>query len=158
MTMLMRFDPFRELDRLTEQLMGSVRAAPRMMPMDAFRHGDHFVVHFDLPGVDPNSIELTVERNSLTVKAERSWHTVEGDEVIASERPVGTFTRQLMLGDSLDTENIEATYDQGVLTLSIPVAEGAKPKKVPISAGGKAQPIEASSRSGSTGEERGGGT
>ena len=84
MTMLMHFDPFRDFDRLTEQLLRGRVAAPRMMPMDAFRHGDHFVVHFDLPGVDPNSIELTVENNALTVKAERSWHELEGDEVVAS--------------------------------------------------------------------------
>ena len=112
--------------------------------MDAFRHGDHFVVHFDLPGVDPNSIELTVERNALTVKAERSWHTFEGDQMVASERPMGTFSRELMLGDSLDSEQIEATYDQGVLTLSIPVAEGAKPRKVEVSSGGKPEVISAS--------------
>jgi HSP20 family protein len=148
---VMRFDPFRDFDRLTEQLLGARTPPARMMPMDAFRHGDHFVVHFDLPGVDPNSIELTVERNALTVKAERSWHTVEGDEVVASERPVGTFSRQLMLGDSLDTDHIEATYDQGVLTLSIPVAEGAKPRKVTITSGGKPAPIEASSSSGEPG-------
>ncbi len=148
---VMRFDPFRDFDRLAEQLLGARTSVARMMPMDAFRHGDHFVVHFDLPGVDPHSIELTVESNTLTVKAERSWHTVEGDEVVASERAVGTFSRQLILGDSLDTDHIEATYDQGVLTLSIPVAEGAKPRKVPVTSGSKPETIEASSASGEAG-------
>src|SRR4051794_34673217 len=125
MAMLMHFDPLREFDRLADQVLRARTAATRMMPMDAFRHEDHFVVHFDLPGVDPNSIDLTVENNGLTVRAERSWHELEGDEVIASERPVGTFTRQLILGETLDTEHIEASYDQGVLTLTIPITERA---------------------------------
>ena len=153
MAMLMRFDPFRDFDRLTEQLLGRT-GGPRMMPMDALRHGDHFVVHFDLPGVDPNSIELTVERNALTVQAERSWHRLEGDEIVAAERPVGTFTRQLMLGDSVDTEHIEASYDQGVLTLTIPIAEGAKPRRVTINTGSRPQAIETTSRSGDTSGSR----
>ena len=127
-------------------LFGAERLIQKFAPLLIVEVGD-----FDLPGVDPNSIELTVERNALTVKAERSWHTVEGDEVIASERPVGTFSRQLMLGDSLDTDHIEATYDQGVVTLSIPVAEGAKPRKVTITSGGKPEAIEASSGSGEAG-------
>jgi len=145
MTMLMRFDPFRELDWLTGRMQPG-RVVPQMMPMDAFRHEDHFVIHFDLPGVDPNSIDLTVEKNSLTVKAERSWHPVEGDEVIATERPTGTFSRQLLLGDNLDTDNIEASYHDGVLTLTIPVAESAKPRKVAVStaAGDKPRVIDAS--------------
>jgi len=147
MTMLMHFDPFRDFDRLTEQLLRGRMAAPRMMPMDAFRHGDHFVVHFDLPGVDPDSIELTVENHALTVKAERSWHELEGDDVVAAERPVGTFTRQLVLGDSLDTERIEASYDQGVLTLTIPVAERAQPKKVSVTSGSRPKVIDASNAS-----------
>jgi HSP20 family protein len=146
MTMLMHFDAFRDFDRLSEQLLSARRAAAHLMPMDAFRHGDHVVIHFDLPGVDPASIDLTVERNALTVRAERSWHHVEGDEVLASERPMGVFSRQLMLGDSLDTGNIEATYDQGVLTLTIPVAEEAKPKKVTVSIGSGPEAIETSAR------------
>ena len=140
--MLMRFDPFRDFDRLTQQLRGdSGRRA--WMPMDAYRHGDHYVVHFDLPGVDPGSIDLTVDKNVLTVKAERSWQPAEGDEVLVSERTQGSFTRQLLLGESLDADRIEACYDNGVLTLTIPVAEEAKPRKVEITHGGGPKAIEA---------------
>ncbi|MDQ3570939.1 MAG: Hsp20/alpha crystallin family protein [Actinomycetota bacterium] len=144
--MLMRFDPFRELDRLSEQLPGANRQMPAVLPMDAYRRGENFVVHLDLPGTDPESVELTVERNVLTVRAERSWAPGEGDEVLISERPQGVFTRQLFLGESLDTEAIDANYDQGVLTLTIPVAEQAKPRRVEISnqAGGPTA-VEASS-------------
>jgi len=130
--MLMRFDPFRELDRLTAQPWANTRPA---MPMDAYRRNGDFVVHFDLPGVDPASIDLTVEKNVLTVTAERHLARAEGDEITVSERPQGRFNRQLFLGDSLDAEKISANYDQGVLTLHIPVAERAKPRKVEISAG-----------------------
>ena len=129
----MRFDPFRELDRLSEQVTGANRQMPAVLPMDAYRRGEHFVVHLDLPGTDPSSVELTVERNVLTVKAERSWARGQEDEVLISERPQGVFTRQLFLGESLDTDAIEAHYDQGVLTLTIPVAEQAKPRRVAIS-------------------------
>jgi HSP20 family protein len=116
------------------------------MAMDAYRHGDTFVVHFDLPGVDPSSIDLTVEQNVLTVRAERRWEEGEEDEVLVAERPQGSFSRQLFLGEGLDTEHIQATYENGVLTLSIPVAEQAKPRKVEIAtASGGAQPIETSS-------------
>lgn len=130
--MLMRFDPFREFDRLTEQLWGGRQA---IMPMDAYRHGDEFVVHFDLPGVDPSSIDLTVEKNVLTVTAERSWRREDGVQVLASERPQGRFRRQLFLGEGLDAEHIEAGYDAGVLTVRLPVAEHAKPRKVEVTAG-----------------------
>jgi HSP20 family protein len=139
-TMLMRFDPFRELDRLTEQVRGGTRQWPSVLPMDAYRRGDHFVVHFDLPGADPDSIELTVERNVLTVKAERSWARGEEDEVLVNERPQGVFSRQLFLGESLDAERVEASYDNGVLTLTIPVAEQAKPRRVAISGSGAGSP------------------
>ena len=146
--MLMRFDPFRELDRLTQQAFGSNPMRPAVMPMDAYRHGDKFVVHFDLPGVNPDSIDLTVEKNVLTVSAERSWQPADGQEVVASERPQGKFSRQLFLGESLDAEHIEAGYDNGVLTITVPVAEQAKPRKVQISAGnGHAKAIETSSAS-----------
>jgi HSP20 family protein len=142
--MLMRFDPFRELDRLTQQAWGSGR--PAAIPMDAYRHGERFLVHFDLPGVEPSSIDLTVEENVLTVSAERNWQPGEGDEVVVSERPQGGFTRQLFLGEGLDAERIAADYDYGVLTLTIPVAERAKPRKVEIASGGKVQAIETESR------------
>lgn len=131
--MLMRFDPFAELDRLSRESFGR---RPAVMPMDAFRSGERFVVRFDLPGVDPGSIDLTVEKNVLTVHAERAWAPVEGEEVVVAERPQGTFTRQLFLGETLDSEHIEAHYDQGVLTLTVPVAERARPRKVEVSTGG----------------------
>jgi HSP20 family protein len=130
--MLMRFDPFRELDRLTTAPWGTQRPA---MPMDAYRRNGDFVVHFDLPGVDPATIDLTVEKNVLTVTAERHFAKAEGDEITVTERPQGRFSRQLFLGESLDSDRIKANYDQGVLTLHIPVAERAKPRKVEISAG-----------------------
>jgi HSP20 family protein len=115
--------------------------------MDAYRRGDVFVVHFDLPGVDPNTIDLTTEKNTLTVSAERTWQPAEGDELVITERPQGTFSRQMLLGDSLDTERITARYDQGVLTITIPVAEQSKPRKVQVTHGGGSEVIEASSPS-----------
>ncbi|MFF6998454.1 Hsp20/alpha crystallin family protein [Streptomyces sp. NPDC008313] len=131
--MLMRTDPFRDLDRLTQQVFGSAR--PASMQMDAYRAGDDFVVHFDIPGIDPETIELDVERNVLNVRAERRSPAPEGADVIVAERPTGTFTRQLFLGDTLDTERIDASYDAGVLTLRIPVAEQAKPRRIQITGG-----------------------
>jgi HSP20 family protein len=112
--------------------------------MDAYRRGDQFLIHLDLPGVDPDAVELTVEQNVLTIKAERRFEPKEGDELVIAERPQGTFTRQLMLGESLDTDSLEADYDQGVLTLRIPVAEAAKPRRVEItkSAGGQRSIVE----------------
>jgi HSP20 family protein len=134
--MLMRTDPFRELDRLTQQVFGNTTGTwsrPTAMPMDAYRAGDQFVVAFDLPGVDPDAVELDVERNVLTVKAERRPVAIgEHVEMQVAERPLGVFSRQLFLGDTLDTEHIDAAYDAGVLTLRIPVAEKAKPRKIAI--------------------------
>ncbi|HEX6404467.1 MAG TPA: Hsp20/alpha crystallin family protein [Pseudonocardiaceae bacterium] len=132
--MLMRTDPFRELDRLTHQFFGTngTMARPAVMPMDAYRHGEDFVVEFDLPGVDPASIDLDVERNVLTVKAQRRPTVGEGVELQVAERPRGVFSRQLFLGDSLDVDRIEASYHAGVLTLRIPVAEQAKPRKIQV--------------------------
>jgi len=128
-------DPFRDFDRLTQQLFGTTNR-PAVMPMDAWREGDTFHVEFDLPGVNPESIDLDVERNVVTVKAERP--TRDGNaEMIAAERPRGVFSRQLILGDNLDTQHIEASYDAGVLTLLIPVAEQAKPRKIVISSKGE---------------------
>ncbi|MEU0052859.1 Hsp20/alpha crystallin family protein [Streptomyces sp. NPDC006309] len=133
--MLMRTDPFREFDRLAQQVLGA-NARPAAMPMDAYRSGDDFLVHFDLPGIDPESIQLDVERNVLNVRAERRGVAPEGAEMLVAERPTGTFTRQLFLGETLDTERIDASYDAGVLTLRIPVAEQAKPRRIQISGGG----------------------
>ncbi|MFP5255346.1 MAG: Hsp20/alpha crystallin family protein [Acidimicrobiia bacterium] len=132
--MLMRTDPFRELDRLTDQVFGD-RDRPTAMPMDAYRDGDRVVVDVDLPGVEATSIDLTVEKDVLTVSAERTWEPHEQVQVLASERPHGSFRRQLFLGEGLDTDHIEASYDQGVLTVTIPVAAQAKPRKVEISSG-----------------------
>ena len=134
--MLMRTDPFRELDRLTQQVFGNSTGTwsrPTAMPMDAYRVGDEFVVAFDLPGVSPDAIELDVERNVLTVKAERRpTRETEHVEMQVAERPLGMFSRQLVLGDTLDAENISAHYESGVLTLRIPVAPQAKPRKIEI--------------------------
>jgi HSP20 family protein len=129
--MLMRTDPFRDLDRIAQQVLGTP-ARPAAMPIDAYRRGDEFVVEFDLPGVDTASIELTVEKNVLTVHAQRRRSATEGVEMLVGERPQGTFSRQLFLGDSLDTEHIKADYTDGVLVLRLPIAEKAKPRRVPI--------------------------
>jgi HSP20 family protein len=131
--MLLRTDPFRDLDRLAQQVFGTngTLARPSVMPMDAWRDGDTFYVEFDLPGIDPDSIDLDVERNVVTVRAERPAHASD-TELLAAERPRGVFSRQLVLGDNLDTAHISAGYDAGVLTLQIPVAEQAKPRKIAI--------------------------
>lgn len=138
MAMLMRTDPFRELDRLTQQLFGSTGTAarPSVMPMDAWRDGDEFRVEFDLPGIDPDSIDLDVERNVVTVRAERPLRD-DNLEMISAERPRGVFSRQLVLGDNLDTDKITANYHGGVLSLTIPVAEQAKPRKISITTSGE---------------------
>ena len=140
--MLLRFDPIREFDRLTEQLASTAPRAPRPFPMDAYRRGDRFIVEFDLPGVEPASIELTVEQNVLTVRAERRLEPQEGDELVVAERPQGTYARQVFLSDTLDAENVQADCQLGVLTLTIPVAETAKPRHVPVSGGQDAETIE----------------
>ena len=130
--MLMRTDPFRELDRLTDSLLGTW-SRPAAMPMDAYRHDDNFFIHFDLPGVDADSVDLTVEQNVLTVRAERRPPLEEGAERIVGERNHGVFSRQVFLGETLDVDNLRADYDAGVLTIRIPVREAAKPRKVAIS-------------------------
>jgi HSP20 family protein len=133
--MLMRTDPFREFDRLTQQLLGAgTTSRPAVMPMDAWREGDTFMIELDLPGIAPDTLDVDVERNVLTVKAERPARN--GDwELLASERPTGLFSRQLVLGDNLDLDKVQAHYDAGVLRLRIPVAEKAKPRKVEITRG-----------------------
>src|ERR1700722_1428796 len=132
LAMLMRTDPFRDLDRLAQQVFGTT-TRPAVMPMDAYRKGHDFYVHFDLPGVDPEKIDLTIEQNVLTVRAERSAAVGDGAEMLVTERPAGTFSRQLFLGETLDGENVKADYNAGVLTLTIPVHEAAKPRKLEIS-------------------------
>jgi HSP20 family protein len=126
----MRFDPLREFDRMFEQVWSQTR--PASIPMDAYRHGDSIVVHLDLPGVDPASIDVTVESNAMTISAERHWQSVEGDQVLASERRQGSFTRQLFLGDGLDADKIHASYENGVLTVTIPLEQSARPRKIEV--------------------------
>ena len=130
-------DPFRDFDRLTQQLLGTT-SRPAVMPMDAWREGDRFVVEFDLPGVSRETIDLDVERNVLTVRAERVARNGEWD-MLASERPRGAFSRQLVLGDNLDLSQVVADYDSGVLRLRIPVAEKAKPRKIEVTTGSSEQ-------------------
>lgn len=141
---VMRFDSFRDLDRMAEQLLADAgrRRQPQTFPMDAYRRGDRFFLHLDLPGVDADSIELTTEQNVLTIAAERRFENAKDDQIIISERPQGTFSRQLFLSDALDTENIDASYEDGVLTLSIPVAERAKPRRIQIASNGGPTTIE----------------
>jgi HSP20 family protein len=133
---VLRYDPFRDLDRLAAQLLGgssTAGAGPRSFPMDAYRRGDRFFVHLDLPGVDSDSIDLTCEQNVLTVQAERRFEPEADDQLIVNERPQGTFSRQLFLSEGLDPDRIEAGYENGVLTLQIPVAEQAKPRRIQVS-------------------------
>ena len=138
--MLMRTDPFRELDRLTQQLFGATPARGAMvMPIDAYRREDWFYIHFDLPGVDPDSIEVTVEQNVLTVQARRP--AVDAAELVVAERPTGSFTRQIFLGDTLDVDKLDADYNGGVLTVRIPVLEEAKPRHVEITRSGDRKEI-----------------
>lgn len=135
--MLLRFDPFREVERELDRhgtgMNGGFR--PTVMPMDAWRQGDRFFVRIDLPGVDPDSIDLTVEKDVLTVSADRRWERGDGEQVLVAERPQGRWSRQLFLGDALDAERIEARYEHGVLTITLPVAEAAKPRKVAVTTG-----------------------
>ncbi|MFF4871659.1 Hsp20/alpha crystallin family protein [Streptomyces sp. NPDC003444] len=136
--MLMRTDPFRELDRLTQQMLGTTGtwSRPSAVPMDAYREGDSYVIVMDLPGVSTDAIDIDVERNMLTVKAERRpVARAEDVQMELSERPLGAFSRQLVLADTLDTEKITADYEAGVLTLRIPIAERAKPRKIAIGRG-----------------------
>ncbi|MCC5950918.1 MAG: Hsp20/alpha crystallin family protein [Acidimicrobiia bacterium] len=142
--MLLRFDPFREFDRVAAEV-----ANPRTpaVPMDAVRRGDRVEIRFDLPGVDSESIDLEVERNVLTLRAERSWQRSEDEEILASERRHGTFTRQLFLGDTLDAGGVEADYADGVLTVTVPMAETAKARKVAVGHSGGAASISAESAS-----------
>nr|WP_026127754.1 MULTISPECIES: Hsp20 family protein [Nocardiopsis] len=133
--MLMRTDPFQEFDRITQRLLGDA-IHPVVMPIDAYREGDEFVVHFDLPGVRADSIDLEIERNVLTCKAERRLTVPEGSDAVVAERPSGKFSRQLYLGEELDTDHLSAEYADGVLTVTIPVAERAKPRRISITGGG----------------------
>lgn len=140
--MLMRTDPFRELDRLTQQVLGTA-AQPAAMPMDAYRHGDNFYIHLDLPGISADSISLTVEQNVLTIRAERAPVKTDGAQPIVAERPYGTFSRQVFLGETLDADQIAADYSAGVLTLTIPVRENAKPRNIQVTSSDTKQAVTA---------------
>ncbi len=132
---VLRFDPFRDIDRLTEQMLGvpaGTARAPRFMPMDLFRTGDHYVLHADLPGVDPGSVDVNVDNGTLTIKAERTSRSDESVQWIASERFSGSYMRQLSLGDGIDANGIGATYENGVLTVTIPISEVAKPRRIDV--------------------------
>jgi HSP20 family protein len=129
--MAMYWDPFRELDRLAATMLDT-RQGPRMMPIDLHRDGDHYVLSADLPGVDPGSIDVNVDGQLLTIRAERTVRSDEGVQWLVHERPSGSFQRQLTLGDGLDTGQISAHYDNGVLSVVIPVSEQAKPRKIEV--------------------------
>jgi len=129
--MAMYFDPFRELDRLATSVLDAQRG-PRFMPIDLHRQGDHYILNADLPGIDPGSVDVDVDGQLLTIRAERTARSDEGVKWLAHERPTGSFLRQLNLGDGIDTEHISATYENGVLSVMIPVSERAKPRKVAI--------------------------
>jgi HSP20 family protein len=131
-------DPFRQMDRLTSQLLSGTRT-PMGMPMDVWQTDDGFHVCLDLPGVDPDSVDITTERNTLTIKAERRAEYEDGQNVLIAERPQGTFTRQLQLGESVDTENIQASYSDGVLHLTLPMAQAAQPRRVQVRTEGSGQ-------------------
>jgi HSP20 family protein len=143
--MLMRTDPFRELDRVAQEIFGTA-TRPAPVPVDAFRKGDDFVVQFDMPGVRADAIELTVERNVLTVHAQRDRQSEENVELLIGERPYGTFSRQLFLGDTLDSDRLSADYTDGVLTIRLPIKEQAKPRRVEVATGtAQSTAIEATS-------------
>ncbi|WP_214369460.1 Hsp20/alpha crystallin family protein [Pseudonocardia sp. H11422] len=147
---LMRFDPFTGFERLTQQMMGE-RQGPRPIPMSAFRRGDQVLAYFDLPGVRPEDVDITIERNVVTIRTERRPAYQEGDEVIVDERPYGVFTRQVFLGDSLDLEKMTADYVRGELCLTIPVSEKAKPRRIELQAGDQEpQQVTASAPEGGT--------
>jgi HSP20 family protein len=131
---VLTFDPFRDLDRLADQMFGG--SATMAMPLDLYRSGDHFVLHCDLAGIDPGSVQVGVDHRVLTIRAERSQSTDEDVRWVRRERPTGTFERRLTIGDGLDLDNIAATWQDGVLTLTIPVAEKAKPRRIPITTAG----------------------
>lgn len=129
--MATRYDPFRDVDRVFNSVLRQVPANPGM-PLDLYRDGDEFVAELDLPGVDPASIDIDVEEHTLTISAKRDAHTGEHVQWLSHERPTGTFARQLTLGNGVALDGIKASYRDGVLTLTIPVAEAAKPRKISV--------------------------
>lgn len=140
---MMRIDPFREFDRLSQQMLRGTLSRPVGLTMDAWKEGDEFVVEFDIPGVDSSRIDLDIERNVLTLRTERGGRAGENAEIIAEERPQGSFSRQVILSDNLDSDAAKASYDAGVLTVRIPVADQAKPRRIEISSGDSPKEISA---------------
>ena len=136
------YDPFRDIDRLASTLFDT-RRGPRRMPMDLYRDGDHYVLNADLPGIDPGSVDIDVDGQLLTIRAERTVGAADGVKWITRERETASFLRQLNLGQGIDTDAITATYSNGVLTVTIPVSEKAKPRKVEVVADGSAPTISA---------------
>ena len=142
---MLRFDPFHDIDTVARQLLGvptGTARAPRFMPMDLFKAGDHYVLNADLPGVDPGSVDVNVDNGTLTLRAQRSLPSEEGVQWIASERFAGTYMRQLSLGDGIDTDAITATYENGVLSVTIPIAERAKPRRIEVGRAGARRAID----------------
>jgi HSP20 family protein len=140
--MAMNFDPFRDLDRMASAFLDT-RRGPRLMPMDLYRDGDHYVLAADLPGIDPGSVDIDVDGQLLTIRAERTMRGVDGVTWLAQERQGGSFLRQLSLGQGIDTEHIAATYENGVLSVTIPVVERAKPRKIEVATSGSQQAVSA---------------
>jgi len=138
--MAMYFDPFRELDRVAGQLLDTSRG-PRLMPMDLYRDGDHYVLNADLPGIDPGSVDIDVDGQLLTIRAERTPRSQEGVKWITRERTSGSFLRQLNVGQGVDTDKISASYENGVLSVVIPISEKAKPRKIEVQASAPATPV-----------------
>jgi HSP20 family protein len=133
------FDPFRELDRVAANLLDTTQG-PRLMPIDLYRDGDHYILNADLPGIDPGTVDVDVDGQLLTIRAERTVRGQEGVKWLAQERPSGSFLRQFTLGEGIDGEKISANYDNGVLSVMIPVTERARPRKVSVmSSGAKKQ-------------------
>ncbi len=129
--MAMSFDPFSEIDRIASVLIQS-RPGPRVMPVDLYRDGDRYILSADLPGVDPGSVDIDVDGQLLTIRAQRSAARADGAKWLLQERPAGTYLRQFSIGEGVDSANISASYEDGVLRLVIPVSERAKPRKVQV--------------------------
>lgn len=140
--MSLSFDPFSQLDRFAASVLDSVRA-PRLMPVDLYRDGDRYILHADMPGVDPGSIDVDVDGAQLSIRAQRTADTREGVRWLARERGSGMFLRQFMLGDGVDADKISASYESGVLSVVIPVSERAKPRKIAVESGEQRQAIDA---------------
>ena len=136
--MAMTFDPFAELDRLTGNLLGT-QQGPKFMPVDLYRDGDRYVLNADMPGLDPGSVDIDIDGQLLSIRARRTAEDRDGVSWIARERPFGSYLRQFNLGEGIDAENIAAHYDNGVLSVLLPVSERAKPRKIEVQNGSEQQ-------------------